>query len=286
MKLGAGVPEPFVLFDGTFSSPRLDHAECVVAGSGGDLWCGGEGGQIYRINGHDIEQRASTGGFILGLAFDGQKTLYACDLAAACVWALDTESGALDVFADGVPGHRIIAPNFPLLLPDGSLLVSDSGNAHEPRAGILRFDASGTGEVWHDQPLDFANGLARSRDGSVLFVVESWASRILAIDLDEHHRPAGPFRPHVDLPGCIPDGIAVGPDDALYVGCYEPSAVLRVPGPGDVELVAHDTFAHTLCHPTNVTFRGRLLIAANLGRWHLTGIDIGAHVGDLSDSDD
>ncbi len=30
-----------------------------------------------------------------------------------------------------------------------------------------------------------------------------------------------------------------------------------------------------LGHPTNVAFRGSELIATNLGRWHLTIVDIG-----------
>jgi hypothetical protein len=29
-----------------------------------------------------------------------------------------------------------------------------------------------------------------------------------------------------------------------------------------------------LCHPTNVAFRGGTLFAANLGRWHVTAIDL------------
>jgi gluconolactonase len=43
-----------------------------------------------------------------------------------------------------------------------------------------------------------------------------------------------------------------------------------------VPTVVHDETAHLLCHPTNVAFLGTELIAANLGRWHLTAIDVGA----------
>lgn len=274
MKLGVGVPEPYIAFDGTFTSPRLDHPECVVVDADGALWCGGEMGQIYRIEDQHVEEVASTGGFTLGMALDKRGGLFVCDLTAACVWRLDIGSGGLEVFAKSVDGHELLTPNYPLVLPDGSLLVTDSGVAHVPRAGLIRFDPRGVGSVWHDQPLNFANGLALSEDNSVLFVVESWASRILAIDLDEQCLPRGPMRIHAELPGYLPDGIAVGPEDMLYVGCYEPSAILLIPKANHVELFAHDEFAHMLCHPTNLAFRGSELIASNLGRWHLTGFDL------------
>jgi hypothetical protein len=71
---------------------------------------------------------------------------------------------------------------------------------------------------------------------------------------------------------------SLGPGDRLpavrYAGAYEPSAVLRIPGPGRFEVFAHDETAHLLCHPTNLAFRGRELVVANLGRWHLTGFDL------------
>jgi sugar lactone lactonase YvrE len=78
----------------------------------------------------------------------------------------------------------------------------------------------------------------------------------------------------VELPGTVPDGIALGPDGGLYVGCYEPSQVLRVDlGTGAVTTVLADPTAHLLCHPTNLAFRGTELFASNLGRWHVTVID-------------
>lgn len=274
MRLGVNVSEPTVIFDGSFTSPRLDHPECVVVGPDGALWCGGELGQIYRIEGQQIEQVASTGGFTLGLAFDEVGNLFICDLAAPCLWRLDANSGVLEVFADSVDGHELLTPNYPLVLPDGSLLVSDSGRANEPRVGLVRFDASGAGRIWHEQPLNFANGLAMSPDVSTVYVAETWAGRILAIDIDEHLMPRGPARVHAELDGYLPDGVAVDPAGVVYVGCYEPSAILRIPQAGQVELFAHDESAHMLCHPTNLAFRGSELIVSNLGRWHLTGFDL------------
>jgi len=274
MRLGVNVSEPKLIFDGSFTSPRLDHAECVVVGPDGALWCGGELGQIYRIDGQQIEQVASTGGFTLGLAFDKVGNLFICDHATPSVWRLDASSGALEVFADSVEGHELLTPNYPLVLPDGSLLVSDSGRASEPHVGLVRFDASGAGCIWHEQPLNFANGLALSPDKSTVYVAETWAGRILAIDIDEHLIARGSTRVHAELGGYLPDGLAIDRSGVIYVACYEPSAILRIPRAGHVELFAHDEYAYTLCHPTNLALRGSELIASNFGRWHLTGFDL------------
>jgi hypothetical protein len=35
-----------------------------------------------------------------------------------------------------------------------------------------------------------------------------------------------------------------------------------------------DEEAHLFCHPTNLAFRGNVLFTTNLGRWHITVIDI------------
>ena len=263
-----------VFFDGTFTSPRLDHPECVAVHSDGSVWAGGEAGQIYRIMDNEIEVIDSTEGFCLGLSFDKYHNLFICDLAHRAVFRRDANSGELELFAEGANDHRFVTPNFAVADADGGLYVSDSNVAGEPGIGILRFDADGRGEVWDAGPFDFANGLALSPDERSLYVVETWARKVTEITID----PAGTAaerRTVVQLPQVLPDGVTVGPDGMLYVACYEPSRILVCdPSSGAVATVADDPTAHLLCHPTNVAFRGSSLIAANLGRWHLTEIDI------------
>jgi sugar lactone lactonase YvrE len=265
------MPSVSVFFDGLGSTPRLDHPEGVAVARDGAVWCGGEGGQIYRIADGAIEQVATTGGFCLGLAFDAENRLYVCDLAHAAVFRLDTRTGALERFADGVPGHRFLTPNAIAVDARGDLLVSDSGRPHEPRAGLVRLRADGSGELWSDEPLNFANGLALSADGRTLYVVETWARRIRAFPVGGD----GVASTVVELPGTVPDGVAVDSAGDLWVACYEPSQVLHVTRDGAVRVAAADPDAHLLCHSTNVAFRGTALIAANLGRWHLTQIEVG-----------
>jgi sugar lactone lactonase YvrE len=261
-----------VFFDGLASAPRLDRPEGVAVAPDGAVWCGGENGQIYRIAEGTIEQVATTGGFCLGLAFDADGMLFVCDLHHKAIFRLDTRTGALERFADGAGGHRFLTPNAIAIDARGDLLVSDSGTPHEPRAGLVRLRPDGSGELWSDEPLSFANGLALSADGRTLYVVETWARRVLAFPIDQGGACAGASRPAIELPGTVPDGVAVDDCGALWIACYEPSQVLVVED-GGVRVAARDPDAHLLCHPTNVAFLGTTLVAANLGRWHLTAIE-------------
>src|SRR3954447_16752602 len=96
-----------VLFDGIFSEPRLQHPEGVAVGPDGWIWCGSENGQLLRVapDGSRIEEMASTGGFTLGLAFDGDDALFACDLKHAAVFRFDLATLELERFSP--PGIRI-----------------------------------------------------------------------------------------------------------------------------------------------------------------------------------
>src|SRR6478736_5240925 len=86
-----------VFFDGIFSEPRLQHPEGVAVAFDGSVWCSSENGQIMRIapDGSAIEEIASTGGFTLGLAFDGERALFACDSRHRAVFRLDLADRSL-----------------------------------------------------------------------------------------------------------------------------------------------------------------------------------------------
>jgi sugar lactone lactonase YvrE len=262
-----------VLFDGTFTEPRLQHPECVAVGPDGWIWCGSENGQILRVapDGSSIEEVAVIGGFTLGLAFDGDRALFACEQRQAAVFRLDLATRAVTRFT--APGIRI--PNYPVVdARRGRLYVSDSHHFATPGPGVLAYDlATGEGGLWYAEALTFANGMALSAEGDALFVCETFARRISRIPIDSRGS-AGPAEPYAtDLPG-LPDGIAFDGKGALFVGCYEPSRILRIPpGGGRAEVYIEDPTAHLFAHPTNIAFDGSILYSANLGRWHITRIE-------------
>lgn len=259
-----------VFYDGTLTEPQLDHPECVAVAADGSVWCGGERGQIFRVepDGSALEQVASTGGFCLGMAFSPAGDLYVCDLKHAAVFRLPAGSDRPEVFADG---FRV--PNYPAFDAVGRLYVSDSHGMHDPGPGVYRFDGDGDGGLWYGEAVDFANGLALSPDGRFLYVVETFGHAVFRLPIDEHG--AGEREDVARFPGVLPDGIAFAADGSLYVACYEPSMVLSVGPDGSVACVVRDEEAHALCHPTNLAFRGTSLLAANIGRWHLSTVELG-----------
>jgi gluconolactonase len=265
-----------VFFDGTFSDPRLSHPEGLAFDKEGNLWCGGERGEIYKIDhtGKTIELIGNTGGFSLGMAFDSNNNLYVCDNKHQCVFKLNTITGEITKFADGNGELRV--PNFPVVDEKYSCLyVSDSYGAGEEGPGIWRFELeTGKGDLWYKKPLNFANGLAISLDRSALYVAETFSERVSVIPILPHGE-AGEKEVFVDSLNALPDGLALDVNGNLYVSCYEPSQVLKINDNKEVETLIHDVTAHTLCHPTNCAFWGEDMYTTNLGRWHITKFPVG-----------
>jgi sugar lactone lactonase YvrE len=263
-----------VFFDGGRTPVRLRHAECVAIDAAGDVWCGGESGEIYRIDrdGAALELVASNNGATLGIAFDEAGYLYVCDAFVGAVDRLDPRSGELRRFARVDPG-AIRIPNFPVVdTRRGCLYVSDSHSFDEAGPGIWRFDLeTGEGGLWYSDPLRFANGMALSADGTTLYVAETFARRVIAIEIDDRGRP-GEKRVVVDRVERLPDGLALDAVGNLLVTCYEPSRIYRLDTDGNFDLLLDDPDAHMLCHPTNCAFRGNELFIANLGRCHITRV--------------
>ncbi|MER9657525.1 hypothetical protein NKJ26_29410 [Mesorhizobium sp. M0152] len=77
----------------------------------------------------------------------------------------------------------------------------------------------------------------------------------------------------------VPDGVAFAPDGSLFISCYEPSRIYRWRQDRGLEVLIEDPAATTLAHPTNIAFKGDKLYTANLGRWHITEIDLAKLLG-------
>lgn len=271
-----------VFYDG------LDHPEGVAVHPDGSIWAGGEAGQLYRItpDGSSVEEVANTGGFVLGIAFSPDASwLAACDLKQQCVWRLDLDSGTLSEFARAPEdGDALSIPNYPVFDSAGTLYVSDSGAFREVNGRVLAFDGDGRGRVWHAGPFNFANGMCLSPEGDTLYVVCSWLPGVERVAIRDDGT-AGAREVVALLPQTVPDGVAVDADGTLYVSCYTPCRIYRVAPGGAAEVVLDDWEAHTLGNPTNIAFGGPgfdQLFVANLGRWHLSRVEIGVQGAPLA----
>lgn len=264
-----------VFYDGIFSTPRLAHPEGVAVHADGSIWCGNEMGELLRIaaDGSTIERIGSTGGFALGLAFDSAGNCFICDLKHAALFRYDAATGTMTRFA----ASGILVPNYPVVdEARGVLYVSDSRGNNNVGPGIFRYDlATGEGGVWSRAPMDFANGMAMAPDGNGLYVVESDASQVSYVPI-EPDGSAGAPRVAVGDVFNVPDGLAFAPDGTLYISCYEPSRIYRLRPDGALELLIEDPKATTIAHPCNIALKDSRLYASNLGRWHITEIDLSA----------
>ncbi|MCY7327729.1 MAG: SMP-30/gluconolactonase/LRE family protein, partial [Saprospiraceae bacterium] len=199
-----------LLAKSTIFADGLDHPECVAVHPDGSIWAGGEAGQIYRISadGQQIETVANTGGFILGIAFSpGAKWLAICDLGKKCVWRLDLKTFQLERFAEGAAGHAFNIPNYAVFDQVGNLYVSESGTFRQVNGKILKFSPEGKGEIWHEGPFNFANGMAMGPEEKHLYVAVSFLPGVERIAMEAGGK-AGERTLVCTLPETVPDGLA------------------------------------------------------------------------------
>ncbi|MDB5562023.1 MAG: SMP-30/Gluconolaconase/LRE domain protein [Hyphomicrobiales bacterium] len=262
-----------VFFDGIFTEPRVAHPEGVAIHADGSIWCGTEVGDLLRIaaDGSGVERMGSTGGFALGIAFDAAGNCFICDLKHAAIFRYDALRKKVEPFA--ASGIRV--PNYPVAdEARGVLYVTDSRGNNNVGPGIFRYSLkTGEGGVWSTAPMDFANGMAMGLDGQGLYVIESDAAQLSYVPIEVDGSAGTPRLVVADLHN-VPDGVAVAADGTLCIACYEPSRIYRLKPGGALELLIEDPHATTIAHPTNVALKGDKLYTSNLGRWHITEIDL------------
>jgi gluconolactonase len=258
----------------------IDHPEGICISPDGTLYVGGEAGQIYQLEADGTAtQMVTTGGFVLGLAADGDGRIYACDAKRRAVLRWTPSTGALDVISAGT-ANRQFAPNWGAFGPDGTYYVSDSGQWKQ-RDGAIFVVRSGITSLWTDASVDFPNGLAVSPDGRELWVLESTPGELVRFMIQDDGT-AGPREPLAELPGLVPDGIAFAADGSVVIACYRPDVVVRWRADLGIEVLAEDPEGTALSAPTNCVFHGpglAQLAVANLGRWHVTNLRIDGLVG-------
>lgn len=254
----------------------LDHPESVAVGLDGQLYAGGEAGQLYRIDpeGGKSEVIASTGGWILGVALDGEDNLIACDPKRHEVLRC-TAAGALAMLSSGSRDRPMETPNYAVFIDDG-LLVSDSGRWGEDNGRIYQIDRHGRTTVWNEALTAFPNGLALNGDGTSLYVALSTQPAVWRVPILQDGRADEPELV-IELPGTVPDGLAFDIEGGLYIACYRPDRIYRLSPDLRLETVAEDFQGTVVAAPTNVAFGGadmRTLYIASLARWHIGRITV------------
>ena len=262
----------------------LDHPECLALDRAGNLWAGGEGGQVYRISpAGGLQQVACLNSFNGGIAFSPDDELIVCNPAQGLVRV--SKNGEIKLFASHAGERKLICPNYPVYDRAGNLYVTDSGNWMKQNGALCRFTPGGKGEVIA-APFGYANGLALSSDQRTLYMVESNTDRVFQFDLSEHGA-IGEHRVYAENVGRLPDGLALDIQGNLYASCYASDDIHRISprggggdGGGKVELFAHDRWAILLSRPTNMAFGVRdgdrdTMYVANLGRYTITRAKVG-----------
>src|SRR5258708_3549418 len=156
-----------------------------------------------------------------------------------------TADGMVKEVSRGATDAPFLCPNFPAFLPDGHLIVSESGNYGQNDGKLLIISPDSTTRVLSSTASAFTNGLCVS---------------------------VSDYRVLVELPGTVPDGLALDTEGRLYIGCWVPDAILVLAPEGKVETVVYDPERQMLNATTNIAFGGpsmRELYFANYGERHI-----------------
>jgi sugar lactone lactonase YvrE len=265
-----------VLDDARVLAEGLDHPEGVAWDPrAGHLWAGGEGGELYRVSlDGTVEEIASSGGSMLGVAVDGRGRVYACDEGRGEVVRLDPVSGALETYARGPDGEALDEPNVAAFGPDGSLYVTCSG---EDRPRIVRVVPGGRVETWTEELRDYPNGLVVVPDASAVLVVEGTGQRVARVPI-AGDGSAGRAETFARLPDTDADGLALDALGRVWVTLYRPDGLVCLTPGGEQERRIDDHLARVLDAPTNLAFAGDdlgLAVVANVGDRFLLALDLG-----------
>jgi gluconolactonase len=254
----------------------LDHPEGVAWGADGSVYAGGEGGQLYRVSDGSFDQFATTDGFLYGVTLDADGNVFGCDFGRAEVVHV-TPAGEVGSYSKGTTERPMRVPNFAAFDDVGNLYVTDSGQWRGDEGLVFRIAPDGTTSVWAEDARGFPNGCCLTAEGDALLVVETTERRVVRFPILSDGS-AGTMEEVVRLPESLPDGIALSVDGTMFVGCYRPDRIWRIPPRGQPEILAEDPDGVTFNQPVGIAFIGPeldSLCVSNLGGWSLVAGSVG-----------
>ena len=263
-----------VYFDGIFSEPRLAHPEGVALDKNGTVYCGTENGDILKIkkDKSGLERLGTSKGFILGIAVDSAANIFACEMKEASIYKYNKSDNTFKEFAKGPK-----IPNYPVIDEKrNALYVSDSFGFDEKGIGVYKFDLdTGLGAPCSSELFNFANGMCLSPNGDYMYIVESFHPCISRAPINDDGS-LGKKEIFIENISNVPDGLAFDKNNNLFISCYEPSRIYMADQNGNCKILIEDAHATVMAHPTNIAISedGRTMYTSNLGRWHITEIDI------------
>lgn len=183
----------------------------------GRLYTGLSNGHIMQIEpNNDTHDFADTGGRPLGLAFDGRGNLIVADAYKGLLSV--SPQGKVRVLTDSYNGKPLGLVHDVDVADDGMIYFSDASNAFDldhyrldllsgkPHGRLFSYNPA-TGQTRQLlNKLYFANGVAVSRNGDYVLVVESWRYRIRRYWLKGPRAGTSDIFAS-DLPG-FPDGMS------------------------------------------------------------------------------
>ena len=259
---------------GSFTS-GLDHAEGITWGPDGNIYAGGEDGQIYRVDPATgvIAEIARHHGFLGGVACDADANVYVCAPHSRSVVRASADGSVVEV-TTGSTDRPMETPNYPCFHPSGDLYVSDSGEWGKGTGRIYRVRPDGATDLVSEAPRYFANGMCFDADADWLYVVESEMPGVIRLRVAADGT-LGERQVVATLPGDVPDGVQLDVSGTLYITLYTPSRLYRQEPDGRIEVFVDDPQHTQIASPTNIVFGGPErtdLFLASLGRWHISRI--------------
>ncbi|KRE37869.1 strictosidine synthase [Janibacter sp. Soil728] len=223
-------------------------AEDVLVGPDGRVWTGTADGAIIVVtpDGRRSERVVETGGRPLGLEWLPDGRLLVCDAVRGLLAVAVDGSGGIEELVTHVDGAAMLFTNNAAVAADGTVWFSDSSRRwgiddwksdlvqHTRSGRLLRRDVDGTVTTVLDG-VAFANGVALSRDESMVLVAELSLRRIRRVGLIGGRPTAGhvvgevggavePPQDQVlvpELPG-YPDNISRGSDGLIWSAIASP----------------------------------------------------------------